>query len=65
MTLKDFTSKEKIINEQLYDKEITSDIFFEEIDFENVAFSKLLPYPKNFKNAKLGIFLLNYILIYI
>jgi len=39
MTLKDFISKEKIINKQLYDKEIMSDIFFEEIDFENELFT--------------------------
>jgi hypothetical protein len=39
MTLKDFISKEKIINEQLYDKEVISDIFFEEIDFENELFT--------------------------
>ena len=39
MTLKDFISKEKTINEQLYDKEIISGIFFEEIDFENELFT--------------------------
>jgi hypothetical protein len=50
MTLTDFISKEEIINEQLYDKEIISGIFFEEIDFENELFT----YREEIKNSEYG-----------
>ena len=50
MTLTEFSNKEKIINEQLYDKEIISGIFFEEIDFENELFT----YREEIKDFEYG-----------
>ena len=50
MILTNFSNKEKIINEQLYDKEIISGIFFREIDFENELFT----YSEEIKDFEYG-----------
>jgi hypothetical protein len=52
MVLTDFIGKEKIINEQLYDKEVISGIFFEEIDFD----FELFTYRVETKDSEYGWF---------
>lgn len=50
MNLTEFSNKEKIINKKLFRKKIISDIFFEEINFENELFT----YSEEIKDFEYG-----------